>query len=614
MSMNERVIYPPLAKHDKLKRNLTPGEQIVLDLFNEHLPVGWEIYIQPHLNGLCPDFVLLNPQGGIAVFEVRDWDLDATRYFTQEDQWGHMELWTVEDGKEICIRNQNPISRVNFCKNEIFNLYCPSLERKTGLKAITAGVIFPFAQTEQVKDLLTPFRKVGFGKYHPVCGKDEITTGNPEAIFPDVNCGDPRLMSEELADDLRGWLVEPDFSAMRRNPLELDNKSRRWVKTRFKNGYRRIKGPAGSGKSYILSARAAQLANEGKSVLVATFNITLWHYLRDLIIRELDMPERMNNIRFMHFHGWCKHVCHEVGWDCRYDDLWNSDSNEQGNDRLNVALPNLAEEAVEHSGASKYDAILVDEGQDYLPSWWNVLRKACKPNGEMLLVADATQDVYGTASAWTNDAMKGAGFTGRWKQLDVSYRLPTDAISFARDFAKKYLDKEVIDIPEYDQGALDLYPSYLRWVQCNPRVAGKTCLNEILSLMKKNEKNDLADAEIIILTENMKSGAGVVSLLAKNGIQATDTFGEDHHRKKMAFYMGSGRIKATTLHSFKGWESRQLVVYITSDVTNEESLNAIYAGLTRLKRHVKGSWLTVVCCQPYFQHFGETFPDFERLE
>ena len=612
--MNKRVIHPSLAEHGRLGQELTPGERKVLDLFDEHLPIGWEIYIHPHLNGLRPDFVLLNPQGGIAVFEVRDWDLDARRYFTQEDQWGHTGLWAEKDGKEFCIQNRNPLSWANLCKEEIFNLYCPRLERKTGRYAITAGVVFPFAQVDQVKNLLEPFRKVGFGKYHPISGKGEIATGDLEVIFPEANSNDSSLMTGELAEDLRGWLVEPNFSLAREKPLDLDKKLRRWVNTRFKKGYRRIKGPAGSGKSYVLAARAARLANEGKSVLVATYNITLWHYLRNLIIRELDKPERMENIRFMHFHGWCKHVCHEVGWEHRYDDLWNSARGEQTGNVLNQELPNLAEEAVEHSGARKYDAILVDEGQDYLPLWWNVLRKACETDGEMLLVADATQDVYGTARAWTDDVMKGTGFSGRWKQLSVSYRLPPDAINLARDFAENYLDREIIEIPEHEQGSLDLYPCNLRWVQCSPNEAAKICLNEILSLMEKTGKNNAANSSITILAENMKTGAGVVNLLSRSGIQAIDTFGDDHRRKKMAFSMGDARIKATTLHSFKGWESRLLVVYITNDVTNVESLNAVYAGLTRLKRHVKGSWLTVVCCQPYFQHFGEKFPDFERIE
>jgi len=45
------------------------------------LPPSWEIYLQPHLNGLRADFVLRHPRNGVAVFEVKDWDLDAMDYF-----------------------------------------------------------------------------------------------------------------------------------------------------------------------------------------------------------------------------------------------------------------------------------------------------------------------------------------------------------------------------------------------------------------------------------------------------------------------------------------------------------------------------------------------------
>ena len=33
----------------------------------------------------------------------------------------------------------------------------------------------------------------------------------------------------------------------------------------------------------------------------------------------------------------------------------------------------------------KYDAILVDEGQDFHLEWWNVLKSTVKNEGEMLL-------------------------------------------------------------------------------------------------------------------------------------------------------------------------------------------------------------------------------------
>ncbi|MGF6920630.1 hypothetical protein [Paraburkholderia sp. 40] len=70
------------------------------------------------------------------------------------------------------------------------------------------------------------------------------------------------------------------------------------------------------------------------------------------------------------------------------------------------------------------------------------------------------------------------------------------------------------------------------------------------------------------------------------------------------------RIKATTLHSFKGWEGRLLVVYI-AQATDAKNFALIYAGPTRLKRSTGGSWLTVVCSAPDLEEFGRKWPQFE---
>ena len=76
-----RIVDPPLAELQNLRQPLTEGEQRVLEWFLEILPSGWEIYIQPHLNGLRPDFMLLHPKNGIAVYEVKDWSLRDMDYF-----------------------------------------------------------------------------------------------------------------------------------------------------------------------------------------------------------------------------------------------------------------------------------------------------------------------------------------------------------------------------------------------------------------------------------------------------------------------------------------------------------------------------------------------------
>lgn len=114
----ERLISPPLAELPHLRQPLTPGESMVLDMFCRTLDPGWEIYIQPHLNGLRPDFVLLHPQVGIAVFEVKDWNLDAVDYFIRKGT-KRPELWARRDGKEFSRQTENPFPKVEYYREAI---------------------------------------------------------------------------------------------------------------------------------------------------------------------------------------------------------------------------------------------------------------------------------------------------------------------------------------------------------------------------------------------------------------------------------------------------------------------------------------------------------------
>jgi hypothetical protein len=63
--------------------------------------------------------------------------------------------------------------------------------------------------------------------------------------------------------------------------------------------------------------------------------------------------------------------------------------------------------------------------------------------------------------------------------------------------------------------------------------------------------------------------------------------------------------------SFKGWEGRAVVLSI-GRARKRDDLSAIYAGLTRLKTHPQGSYLTVVCSAPELETFGRLWPEFRR--
>ncbi len=77
----------------------------------------------------------------------------------------------------------------------------------------------------------------------------------------------------------------------------------------------------------------------------------------------------------------------------------------------------------------------------------------------------------------------------------------------------------------------------------------------------------------------------------------------------MQFWMGDPRLKAATVHSFKGWETRALVVHISQAMTASD-LAEIYVALSRLRSSEKGSFLTVVCSAPELETYGRTWPEF----
>ncbi len=618
-----RFVSPPKAEFHKLRQPLTKGERVVFEFFDTHLPEHWDIYLQPHLNGLRPDIVLLSPKIGIAVFEIKDWDLDALHYWVETQPQKKPKLMGRKDGKSFSLQSKNPIEQVHRYKQEIYELYCPRLESRRGFGAITAGVIFPFADDDQVAMLLAPCLKYrGMDQYpelYPIIGRNTLRQGDMAQVFPKGKSFYSPVMNGNMYKDLRNWLIEPDFAQAQRLPLELDKEQRALVTSRTETGYRRIKGAAGSGKSLVLAARAAELISQGKQVLVVTFNITLLHYLMDVAVRWPGASGKTRScVTWLNFHAWCKRVCAEAGADDEYKQLFHLGNKDDDKYILNDLVPALVEKIIRHDSdgdVARYDAILVDEGQDFLPHWWSVLRQVLNPGGEMLLVADSTQDVYGTASRWTDEAMTNAGFRGPWSELNISYRLPQRILELVQDFAQQFLPPEQVNLPKGQQLGLDLEQSYLKWVQIDEHQTVDTCCNELLNLIKYDSTQPLAVADLTLLCSHKVTGKLMVDSLAQKGIRVIHTYDNDEkecRRQKVGFYMGDARVKATTLHSFKGWESRSILICIGGKLQKTD-LALFYTGLTRLKRHTEGSYLTVVSSAPQLRDFGQSWPIFESL-
>lgn len=627
-----RVIDPPRAQLDRLLTPLTDGERRIIDVFNDQLSPEWEIYVQPHLNGLRPDIVLLHPGVGVAVFEVKDWDLAAMQYFAKTSGHDRPVLMARDKhGKVFSREKDNPINKILLYKEELFDLYCPRLDSRAGFAVITAGLIFPCSARDDVESVFTPFRDAhegmkGYPQYYPIAGAEDVAAADLRTIFPESRRNSSQVMSDAVAEDLRGWLKEPYFSQEQRRPLELDSRQRELATTRTDTGYRRIKGPAGSGKSVVLAARASALAAEGKHTLVVSFNITLLNYLRDLSVRhEASRSVIRRQIDFLNFHQWCKRVCIDTGHIEAYKRLWASSSDGedlQPEPVLSEGLASLLQELYRNDSGNtmpKYDAILVDEGQDFHPSWWRALRLALKDDGEMVLVADKTQNIYATAAAWTEDTMANAGFRGPWAELKISYRLPPSVVPLVSHFAEAFLSDEEIDIPQVEQREnqlefADMFPVELRWVHVREHSSGlDACVSELRRMMQRL-RTDTAVPDITFLS-GTELGRSLVEVLSEKGVHVLHTFDKDKQssrRQKRAFFQGSARIKATTLHSFKGWEARHLILFVAS-IERSEDKALLYTALTRLRRHEHGSCLTVVSCCDELRTYGESWPEYEQF-
>ena len=622
-----RIISPPKSDWDKLRQPLEKGERKFIEYLDDNLHMNWEIYIQPHLNGLCPDVVILNPNIGIGVFEVKNWNFKAMNYLLQEDKYGMTQLQAINNSGIKFQYCPNPVDKLLQYKKEIINLYSFGLNfQKYGSLVVNVGLVLPSSTKEEAEKLFLPIFKSrnqkvfnlideGAENYNNCIITKESLSENINFVLPSgITRFSSQFMNKIIANQLRIWLIEPESNIEQRTPINYNTKQLDYVHSRTKSGYRRIRGSAGSGKSVVLVGRAVKLMEERKRVLVVNFNITMLNYLQDLAVRI--NPQARRKITWLNFHNLGGRLCGDAGLNQEMAKLFEESTGFPDNDQycllVNEAINRFSDDYKDH----KYDAILVDEGQDFSLEWWNILRRLLTNNGEMLLVADSTQDIYEQATLWTDESMQGAGFRGEWVELEGTYRLPNELIPLVVNFSDTFLPKDMVNTPIKTQMEISFNKTYLGWEQVNS-LSSNIIENIILSIRNfLIDKQELSMNDISILVQDKSLGKDVCGVLDKIGIRHINIFSFDkdsetsikeERARKMAFYKGDTRIKVCTIHSFKGWESKAILLFLNkAEEVHDYSL--IYTGLTRLKS-TESSLMKVVCSIPSLANYSKIWPN-----
>jgi AAA domain/Nuclease-related domain len=601
-SPDERVIHP---RPDQLavSKSLNAGEAKVLDLLDDHLAPEWEIYVQPALNGLRPDFVCIHPLGKVVIAEVKDWTFDTwTVTWKSRPNAAPVPRRHSEAASDV---ERNPVEQILAYKSELSR---QGGDVRSARPDVQLALIFPFADRETARTAIAPALEHRRRTSIAILGKESFAQIPRSQLFSPP----PSPIPRETMGAVRGALVDKE-SIVSRLPFELTVKQRDLIRGRTESGYRRVRGAPGSGKSLVVAGRAAEISKSGGEVLVVAYNVALATYLRG-VIRQFEGNEA--NITLLGFHQWCRRVMEEAGRHNEFAELGRIADREHvwEEEMPRAVLRALESDKCDH--VSTYDAVLVDEGQDFMPLWWQCLRHVCRREGEMMLAADPAQNVYGRAEAWTDRVMKGSGFTGSWSDLGVSHRMPRRLIPVAISFAREFLPETEVLLPEEPEQPIlpGMEDCELRWIQTEPGSLAETAADEterLLDVIMSGRFSTFAPGDLVLLVDSNERGRKVVANLAARGIEVLHTFStssQESQEAKRAFSLGGNRVVATSAHSFKGWEASAIVVCLARG-SRQTQLALLYSAMTRLKKNDQGCYLTVVNSEARLAPFGRTWAD-----
>jgi hypothetical protein len=301
-------------------------------------------------------------------------------------------------------------------------------------------------------------------------------------------------------------------------------------------------GPAGSGKTVLATALAKSVATGGVSTLLTCFNWRLAAYLRDTLagVPHLDV---------LHFHELCRYMGRQAGLD-----IPPPPPEETPNPvYYEEVLPDLLGWAIERLGP-RFDAVLVDEAQDFRASWWPLLMGLHRDpdHGYLFLFADSSQNLYGGSVPVPADTAE--------VPLPSNLR-NTQPIN---EFVSVFHDGEIAPVGRGPRG---------RPVEVLAYEDARN-LGRLLAVVLRNlQAEDVSLDDVVVLTPV----AGSKSALRRMGTVDGYRFAEEPE---------PGTLLLGTIQGFQGLE-RPVVVLAELDERSEDRLDQLlYVGGSRARNHL----------------------------
>ncbi|SFH38177.1 NERD domain-containing protein/DEAD/DEAH box helicase [Modicisalibacter xianhensis] len=157
-----------------------------------------------------------------------------------------------------------------------------------------------------------------------------------------------------------------------------------------------IVGGAGTGKSILARQKALELAQAGKRVLMLCYTEALAAHLRHHVA-EIH-PEPLEGLEIRTFHSAARNLVTQAGGQWRVPETLQ--------ERARFYEQAVPDQMIEAAGVieDRYDALIVDEAQDFEPIWWLALHDFLKQDALVALFADPAQNLFGREFEIPTDA------------------------------------------------------------------------------------------------------------------------------------------------------------------------------------------------------------------
>ena len=331
------------------------------------------------IDGEC-DFIVAHAELGMLTLEVKG---GAVAYDPRTEQWTSRDRWKVTHSIK------NPVRQARSAKHELLKKLNASPHWKTRRIRARHGVVLPhssappgdlgadmprriFCFTERFEDGLRDWILERFGDAPPDEGRTrELGADGLQAL--------EKILAKpfQLRTPL-GALLSRDDAA-----LQVLTQQQFHI-LRAIEAIRRvaISGGAGTGKTVLGIEEASRCAESGARTLFVCYN-------RGLATETRRRLTGGPPVTAMTFHELCADLTRRAGIP--------QPEGVSENQLFEEIWPELLMQAFERLPDERYDAIIVDEGQDFLPLWWTAVESGLNPGGVFRIFYDNNQRVYASA-------------------------------------------------------------------------------------------------------------------------------------------------------------------------------------------------------------------------